>query len=101
MNKSSSKGVTYEFIDDIPDDAIEVDYYDTKNGRRYFPDHQYYYYNDEGEDVFYSRITDDGLYRIMHIVVQKGGVRVVHMMDVNHKLVGVVLPRFHHQYDIM
>lgn len=100
MNRSSNKGVEYEFIDDIPDEAISIDYYDTRYERRYFNDKQYYYWNDDGNDVFYSRITDDGLYRVMHIVIQKGGVRVVHMKDVNHKLVGIVVPRFKHQYDL-
>ena len=32
-NRSSHLGVRYEFIDDIPDDAINVDFYDTKTER--------------------------------------------------------------------
>ena len=102
FNKSSFKGIVYEFIDDIPDDAIVVDFYDTRTERRYFPEKQYYYYqDDEGNDIFYSRITEDGLYRIMHINVQKNGCRVVNMTDVNHKLVGVHINKFKHLYGLL
>ena len=100
FNRSSHKGVAYEFIDDIPDEAIEINYYDTKKERRRFNQHQYYYYNDHGEDVFYSRISDDGLYRIMHINTLKNGSRFVGMKDINHKFVGVVINRFKYQYNI-
>lgn len=62
---SNHPGVVYEFVDDIPDDAMVVDFYDTKTERREFnEDEYYYYYNEEtGEDIFYRRITDE-VYRL-------------------------------------
>ena len=35
-NKSSYKGVNYDYADTIPDDSLIVDFYDTRNGRREF-----------------------------------------------------------------
>ena len=102
MNRSSFKGVVYDFIDDIPDDAIVVDFYDTRTEHRVFNEKQYYYYqDDEGNDIFYSRITEDGLYRIMHINTKKNGTLVVNMKDINHKQVSVVIDRFKYQYGLL
>ena len=102
MNKSVHKGVVYDFIDDIPDDAIVVDFYDTRTEHRVFNEKQYYYYqDDEGNDIFYARITDDGLYRIMHINTKKNGTLVVNMKDINHKQVSVVIDRFKYQYGLL
>ena len=100
MNRSSTRGVVYEFIDDIPEEAIVVDFYDTKTERRYFPKKQYYYYNDDGEDIFYSRITDDGIYRVMHINTLKNGSQFVSMRDTDHKAVSVVINRFKYQHSL-
>ena len=100
VNRSSHKGITYEFIDDIPSDAIAIDYYDTRTERRYFPDNQYYYYNDNDNDVFYSRITDDGLYKMMHINTTRDDCRFVALRDIDHKLVSVYITKFKHQYDL-
>ena len=99
FNKSSSKGIEYEFIDDIPTDAIAIDYYDTRTERRLFNDKQYYYYDNDGNDIFYSRITDN-LYKVMHINVQKNGSRFVALRDIDHKLVSVYIDKFKHQYDL-
>ena len=100
MNKSSHLGVQYEFIDNIPDDAIVVDFYDTKTEHRVFNEKQYYYYqNEDGEDIFYSRMTEN-LYRIMHINTLKNGSRFVRMMDISNKAVSVVINRFKYQHDL-
>lgn len=102
FNKSSNLGVEYTFYDDIPDDSIMIIDYNTRNGLRVFDtDKYYYYFNDEtDEDIFYMKV-DDNYYRKMHINVQKNGSQVVNCLDINHKLVGVVINRFKLQYDLM
>ena len=99
-NRTSMKNVIYEFITDIPDDAIKIDYYDTKTERREFVDGDYYYANVDGEDRFYQRITDDGLYKIMHINENKSGNQSVSLKDKDHKTVNVFISKFKHLYDI-
>ena len=102
MNRSSFKGVVYDFIDDIPDDAIVVDFYDTRTEHRVFNEKQYYYYqDDEGNDIFYSRITEDGIYRVMHINTLKNGSQFVSMKDISHKAVSVYIDRFKYQYSLL
>ena len=101
-NKSIHKGVQYEFIDDIPEDSIAVEWYDTRTERRVFDDDKYYYWFDETnhEDVFYAKITDD-IYKILHINHNKKGNESVAMRDVNKRLVGVYINRFKQQYDLI
>ena len=101
-NKSSNKGVQYQFIDDIPDDAIVVDYYNVKNDRRVFEENKYYYYhNDEtDEDVFYGRI-DEHTYRILHINILRSGHQFVSLRDVNNRQVCVYINRFKYQHDLL
>ena len=101
LNKSSLRGIQYEYFDDIPDESTVIDFYETRNGMRYFDEGRYYYYYDEesDEDVFYGRIKDD-LYRKLHINVTKNGPRYVNMNDINNKKVAVCVNRFKHQYDL-
>ena len=44
FNKTSCFGVKYEFVDDIPDKAIKILFYDTKTDHHEFEDQKYYYY---------------------------------------------------------
>ena len=101
-NKSSSRGVQYAFIDDIPEEAIIVDFYNTRTEQREFADDKYYYYFDEetNEDIFYSRI-DENTYKILHINTRRNGFRVVYLNDVNNRLVGVMINRFKYQHDLL
>ena len=101
-NKSSYKSVRYEFIDDIPEDAVVVDFYETKNELREFDiDKYYYYYNEESaEDVFYARISEN-VYKILHIDTRKDDVKVVHLKDANNRKVSVVIKRFKYQHDLL
>ena len=99
-NKTSHFNITYQFITDIPDDAIKVDYYETRTERRYFADNQYFYSNIDGKDVFYMRITDEGLYKIMHINCDKNKYEFVYMQDTNNKNVQVFISKFRHLYDL-
>ncbi len=96
-NKSSNKGVSYEFIDDIPDDAIVITHYDLRNERRYFGENKYYYnYND---DIFYERITNE-IYRIMHVNTLKGGRKCIMTRDINNKQTTFYIHTFKHQYGL-
>ena len=101
-NKSIHKGIQYEFIDDIPDDVIVVDFYDTRTERRVFDNDKYYYWFDEtnNEDVFYAKITDD-IYKILHINRNKQGNEWVVMIDVNKRQVSVMINRFKQQHDLL
>ena len=102
-SSSSSKGVQYEYVDDIPDNAIVIDFYEMKNGeRREFEANKYYYYFDESnnKDVFYGRITDD-LYKVLHINSNKSGNEYVSLKDVDDKSVKVYINRFKYQHDLL
>ena len=98
-NKSSHKGVVYEFVDDIPEDAIVVDFYDTRNDHYEFDENHYYYVNNDGNDIFYAKI-DGNLYKILHINTRKGGSQCVNMNDINGKKVNVYINRFRYQHDL-
>ena len=101
-NKSSFKGVRYEFIDDIHEDAIIVDFYDTRTERREFEADRYYFYHNENsnEDLFYSRI-DENVYKILHINTNRSGSRYVQLMDTNNRAVSAYINRFKQQHDLI
>ena len=92
-NKSSYKGVQYEFIDNIPDDAIVVEWYDTRNKHHEFE--SYYFYN----DMFY--FFNGIKYRILHVNYNKSGNAIVAMNDANNKRVSVMINRFKQQHDLL
>ena len=100
FNKSSHRGVQYEFIDDLPEEAIKVLFYNTRTEHHEFEDNKYYYYHDDenNEDVFYGQINET-TYRILHINVQRGG-ECVSMSDVNNKRVSLYINRFKQQYTL-
>ena len=100
-NATSRNGIVYEFVDDIPDDAIEITNYDMTKERREFNSREYYYYFDEevGEDKFYQRITDD-IYRVMYINTAKGDRKFIMTRDVNRKKTHLYIHTFKHQYGL-
>ena len=101
-NKSSNKGIQAIYTDDIPDEAMVVEWYDTRTERRVFDENKYYYWFDEtnNEDVFYAKITDD-IYKILHHNQNKSGNEWVAMNDINNRLVGVMINRFKRQHDLI
>ena len=101
-NRSSYKSVQYQFIDDIPDGAIVVDFYETRTERREFEEGEYYYYRDEenDEDIFYAKITDN-LYKILHVNISKSGKKSVNIKDVNNKITALMIHRFKYQHDLL
>ena len=100
-NVTSKNGVEYEFIDNIPDDAIIITHYDTKNGRKIFKEGEYYYYRDDevNKDIFYAKITDN-LYRIMRINKTKNEKECICARDINHKQVTIYIHNFKYQYGL-
>ena len=102
FNKSAYKSVRYEFVDDIPNDAMMIDFYETKTARREFEANKYYYYHHEAdnEDIFYGRITDN-LYRVLHHNIAYSGNEYVNLRDINNKIVGLMINRFKFQHDLI
>ena len=101
FNKSSGNKIQYEFIDNIPDNAIKILFYETRTERHEFEEDKYYFYHDNetDEDKFYLKITNT-LYRIMYINTVKCGKKMIHMKDINHKRVGLYIEVFKHQHSL-
>ncbi|KAK8840128.1 hypothetical protein M9Y10_031066 [Tritrichomonas musculus] len=97
MNRQIFKGVNYQFVDDIPDDAIQINEY----GNHTFEEGKYYYYfnEDTNEDIFYGKITDD-IYKILHHNTKKGGGVFVQCRDINSKNVCIYINKFKQLYDL-
>ena len=93
QNKSSHKGVVYEFVDDIPDESIVVDFYDTRTDHYEFDD--YYFYDDVF--YFYNGIN----YRVLHVNESKYGSKYVSMNDINGNPIKVYYSKFKQQHDLM
>ena len=101
-NKSNFKGVQYEFVDDIPNDSMMIDFYETKRERRLFEENKYYYYHDETNniDIFYGRITDN-LYKVLHHNIAKSGNEYVNLCDINNKQFCLMINKFKYQHDLL
>ena len=102
INKSIQKGIRYEFVDDIPDDAMAVDFYEGRNERRVFDDGRYYYWFDEtnNEDIFYGKVSEN-TYRILHINHNKSGNAYVNVRDTNNKNAPLMIDRFKYQHNLI
>lgn len=87
-NKTSTCGVVYEYVDDIPDESIKVNDY----GKHQFEN--YYYY--DNIFYFYNGIQ----YRKLHINEQKNGLKYVNMLDTNNKRVAVCYSKFKKIYGL-
>lgn len=93
-NKSSYNNKKCRYVDSISDDAILVDFYDTRTEHHEF-DECYYYHDGE----FYY--DNDGNYRVLNINVNKTGCRSVRMKDKNNKDVSLVIRKFMEQHDLL
>ena len=100
-NLSSRLNVVYKFVDDIPDDSVIIDFYETTKGRREFEANRYYYYFDEdtSEDIFYMKITDD-YFKELYINIGKNGIKFVRLNDKNNKKVSMYINKFKQQHDL-
>ncbi|KAK8882728.1 hypothetical protein M9Y10_045369, partial [Tritrichomonas musculus] len=87
-NKSSHRGVVYEYVDTIPDDSMKVDTY----GKHTFDN--YYFHNNVF--YFYTGIN----YRKLHVNDNKWGNKWVCLIDENGKNVSVMYSKFKKEHDI-
>ena len=102
LNITGRRYIKYEYIDDIPDDSVIVDFYETRNIYHEFEHGRYYYYYDEetDEDIFYGKIDDD-LYRRLHININKSGTQFVRCNDIDNKAVSIYINKFKRQHDLI
>ena len=85
--------MVYEYVDDIPDEAIKLTDYVNKKGKHEFEN---YYYHD---DIFYFY---NGIqYRKLHINEKKWGGKFVHVRDTNNERVQIYYSNFKKQYDLI
>ena len=83
-NKSSNKGVDYEFFDEIDKNAVVVNDY----GSHRFED--YFYIPEEDSFYFYNGVK----YRRLHVNEKKNGYFYVCMMNTENKRVNIYLSKF-------
>ena len=100
-NRTVYNGVKPTYIEKIPEEAIKIENYEMKDGTiRTFPEDRYYWWvNPETEEhFFYARITDN-LFKVLYQNTASNGDKLISMLDVNRKLVSVLLKRFLKQRD--
>ena len=102
INRTINNGIQYEFVDDISNEAMMIDYYETMRGRREFEENKYYYYHDDesNEDTFYCRITEN-LYKTLHINQDRTGNKYINIRDVDNKNVALYINRFKFQRNLI
>ena len=94
-NKASNKGVQFEYIDSLPNDAFEIEFYDTKYGRREIKD----FYYSATEDKFYY--NNDVNYRVLIPHRNPHNCLIVCIRDIENKPVALVIHRFKEQQGIV
>ena len=90
-NKSSNKGIEYNYLDDIPDESIVVNDY----GKYKFEN----YYYDEETDKFY--FFNGQQYRELHINETKDGLKFVCMLSTENKKIKLYYSTFKKMYDLI
>ena len=91
-NKTSNNNVRYQYVNSIPDDALIVDHYQTRNGTHIFEN--YYYY--DNTFYFFNGIQ----YRVLYINTNINGLKSVNFRDNDKKLVTIYYNKFKEQYDL-
>ncbi len=89
FNKGKNKGIVYEFVDDIPTDAIVVNEY----SKWKFEDVYFH------EDVFY--FFNGIRYRKLHILEKKSGALYVNVYDADGVFRAIMYAKFKHEYDLI
>ena len=87
-NRTSTRGVEYDFFDNIDDEAVVVTDYGTHRFENY------YYSPEEDSFYFYNGVK----YRRLHINEKKNGYLFVYMVSTENKRVQVMLSRFKKLY---
>ncbi len=88
-NRIGTKNIIYEYVDDLPDEAIVVDEYANHEFENYF------YYDDCF--YFYNGIQ----YRKLYKNTKKGGLIYSNLNDVNNKKINVFFNKFKRERDLM
>ena len=91
FNRSSSHGYDFVYVDDIPNDSIEVLQY----GKHCFVD--YYYVEEEDKFYFWNGIK----FRQLHICFNKCGSAFVQAYDTNGKKVRIMYAKFKREYGLV
>ena len=94
-NRTSHKGIVYNYVDDISDESIKIKDY----GDHLFEDYYYYHDDESNEDFFYY--YNGSQYRVLHINEMKNGSLFVYMIDINDVRVRVYLSRFKKLYGLI
>ena len=90
-NKTSSMGITYNYVDELSENAFEVSEY----GMHEF---QFLYYDPEsGKFYFYTGVN----YREMHYCKCKTGALYVNVIDIENKHTLIYLNAFKKQHDMV
>ena len=90
-NKSSSKKIIFEYVENISDDCITVDTYNSHSFENY--------YYDIEKETFY---LFNGLkYRKLKIYYDKNDYAFVNARDINNKRVSIFYSKFKKQYDLL
>ena len=79
----------------MPNDAFEIEWYDTRNGRRELKD---YYYSISTDSFYHDNEVN---YRIIPPHIMNGSSLIVSMRDVNNNVIALVVARFKQQQGIM
>ena len=89
--KSTVGNITYEYVDEIPDDAIVVDKYNSH-------EFEFYYYS-ESTNKFY--FYNGHQYKMLYVNEMKStGTLYVNMMNTNNKHVKICINKFKKLYNI-
>ena len=90
-NKTNYGSYNYEYVEELPEDAIKVDYYSNH-------EIEDYYYNDT-EDIFYFF---NGInYRKLKICYARTNCAFVYARDVNNKVFKIYYSAFKKQYNLI
>ena len=90
-NKTSHLGVVYEYVDEIPDDAIVVDKYNSH-------EFEFYYYSESTDKFYYY---NGHQYKVLYVnEMKKWGTLYVIMMNTLNKPVKICINKFKKLYDI-
>ena len=89
--KSTVGNITYEYVDEIPDDAIVVDKYNTH-------EFEFYYYSESTDKFYYY---NGHQYKMLYVNEMKStGTLYVIMMNTNNKPIKICINKFKKLYDI-
>ncbi|KAK8842506.1 hypothetical protein M9Y10_001799 [Tritrichomonas musculus] len=97
-NRSSANGIMYDFVDELPDNIIKVDYYQSKYSYYEFEDNKYFY--DVDNDEFYVFISEN-IYKKMHICIDKNNLPVVNLRDIDNRKCSMYVSKFKQQHDVI